>query len=146
MSGKGRFVKKGQGKGKKTQAKGGNSNAATANKKQFVTDYNFYFGSANQASDYEITTEFLINYIKKFYDYGIDIGMAHENMESLDTAPWKPCMQVSTEEDEASRIAENRQFEIEFMADYNTYSKRVQTHKNNKTKAYALLWYLFQHH
>lgn len=140
MSGKGRFVKKGQqGKGK-PQAKGGSSNASNANKKQFITDFNYYLGSAKQASDYETTTEFLINYIKKLYDYGNDIGSALETLVPLDTTQWKPRMRVSTEDDEATRTAENRQFEIEFKADYDTYSKRVQTYENNKTKAYALLW------
>jgi hypothetical protein len=52
MSGKGRFIKKGQGKGK-SQAKGGNSNATgTTKRKQFVTDFSYYLGSAKQASDY----------------------------------------------------------------------------------------------
>jgi hypothetical protein len=89
MSGKGRFAKKGQGKGK-SQTKGGNSNVLTANKKQFVTDFNYYLGSSKQASDYETTTEFLINHIKKLYDYGNDIGTALEKLESVDTvAPKK---------------------------------------------------------
>lgn len=140
MSGKGRFVKKGQGKGK-SQAKGGSSASGNASKKQFVTDFNYYLGSAKQASDYETTTEFLINHIKKLYDYGNDIGSALEKLEPLDTVPWKPRMQVSEASDEAMRSVENRQFEIEFKADYDsTYSKRVQTYENNKTKAYALLW------
>jgi hypothetical protein len=42
--------------------------------KKSVNDYNYYLGSAKQASDYETTTEFLINYIKKTFDYGSDIG------------------------------------------------------------------------
>ena len=137
MSAKGRFVKKGKGK---AQAKGGSSNASSIKKKQFVTDYSYYLGSAKQASDYETTTEFLINYIKKLYDYGNDIGTALESLEPLDTSAWKPRMEVSTSEDEAVRNNENRQFEIEFKADYDIYSKRMQTYENNRTKAYALLW------
>jgi hypothetical protein len=43
----------------------------------------------------------------------------------------------TTEED---RAAENRQYEIEFKADYDTYIKRAQAYANNNTKAYALLW------
>ena len=44
--------------------KGGNSNASTANKKQFVTNFNYYLrSSSKKASDYETTTEFLINHI-----------------------------------------------------------------------------------
>jgi hypothetical protein len=31
--------------------------------KKSVNDYNYYLGLAKQASDYEMTTEFLINYI-----------------------------------------------------------------------------------
>jgi hypothetical protein len=140
MSGKGRFAKKGQGKGK-AQAKGGSSNASSTNKKQqFVTDFTYYLGSAKQASDYETTTEFLINYIKKLYDYGNDIGTALESLEPLDTSAWKPRMEISTDEDETVQKNENRQFEIEFKADYNVYSKRMQTYENNRTKAFALLW------
>ncbi len=67
MSGSGKFVKKGQGKGK-CQAKGGTSNAHA--NKMSVTEHNYYLGSAKQASDYETTTEFLINHVKKVFDYG----------------------------------------------------------------------------
>ena len=140
MSGKGRFIKKGQGKGK-SQAKGGNSNATgTTKRKQFVTDFSYYLGSAKQASDYETATEFLINHIKKLYDYGNDIGTALENLEAIDTSVWKPRMQVSSDGDEEIRANENKQFKIEFKSDYDTYRKRVDTYENNRTKAYALLW------
>lgn len=44
--------------------------------KKGLTDYNYYLGSAKQASDYETTTEFLINYVKKTFEYGSDIGQA----------------------------------------------------------------------
>ena len=85
MSGKGRFTKKGQGKGK-AQAKGGNSSASSTNKKQFVTDFSYYLGSAKQASDYETTIEFVINYIKKIYNYGNGIATTLESLELLDTS------------------------------------------------------------
>ena len=49
-------------------------------------------------------------------------------------------MQASIATTGKDRTAKNRQYEIEFNADYNTYSKRVQAYKNNNTKAYALLW------
>ena len=88
----------------------------------------YFLGLAKQASGFDTTTEFLINYIKKWYDYGNDIGTAPENLESvLNVAPWKLQTQVSIEEDEAICTANNRQFEIEFKADYNTFSKQVQT-------------------
>jgi hypothetical protein len=108
-SGKGRFTKKGQGKGK-SQKKGSNSNTSTASKKQYVTDYNYYLDSSKHASDYETTTEFLINHIKKLYDYGSNIGSALEELESNDTTAWKPSMQVSGESDESICAIENQQF------------------------------------
>jgi hypothetical protein len=58
----------------------------------------------------------------------------------MSTMAWKPSMQVSIATTEEDRAAENRQYEIEFKADYDTYSKRVQAYENNNTKAYALLW------
>ena len=141
MSGKSKYTgKKNQyGKGK-NQANGGNSSATGASKKQFITDFSYYLGSAKQASDYETTTEFVIKYIKKLFDYGNDIGSALETLEPADTSEWKLTMRFSTNKDENVQKNENRQYEIEFKADYDAYSKRLQTFDNNKIKAYALLW------
>ena len=90
MSGKGKFTKKAQAKGK-FQAKGG-SNIASHSIKKSVNDYNYYLGSSKQASDYETTTEYLINHIKKVFDYGNDIGTALELLEPMSTLAWKPRM------------------------------------------------------
>jgi hypothetical protein len=132
MSGKGKFTKK-------AQAKGG-SNIASHSIKKSINDYSYYLGSAKQASDYENTTEYLINHIKKVFDYGSDIGTALKLLEPISTSAWKPRMQVSIATTEEDRAAENRQYEIEFKDDYDTYSNRVQAYENNNTKAYALLW------
>jgi hypothetical protein len=35
-----------------------------------VEDYFFYVGSSKEASDYEITAEFVVNHIKKTFDCG----------------------------------------------------------------------------
>ena len=78
--------------------------------------------------------------MKKVYEYGNDIGTALENLEPVDLTQWKPKMQVSDDSDEEIRIIENRQFEIEFKAEYDEYRKRVNCYENNKVKAYALLW------
>ncbi|MGL6008684.1 MAG: hypothetical protein ACRC1D_04435, partial [Culicoidibacterales bacterium] len=138
MIGRGKFYRKGKAK---AQVKGGNSSATSTNKtKQNISDFNYHLGSAKQASDYESATEFLINYIKKVYDYGNDIGSVLETLEPINTANWKPKMMFSTNENTITEKNENRQYEIEFKADYDTYSKRVQTYENNKIKAYALFW------
>jgi hypothetical protein len=137
MSGKGKFTKKAQAKGK-FQAKGGS--IASHKIKKSVNDYNYYLGSSKQAFDYETTTEYRINHIKKVFDYGNDIRTALELLELISTLAWKPRMQVSIATTEQDRTAENQQYEIEFKADYVTYSKRVQAYENNNAKANALLW------
>jgi hypothetical protein len=81
MSGKGKFTKKDQAKGK-FQAKGGSNNASHTIKKS-VNDYNYYLGSAKQASGYETTTDYLINHIKKVFDYGNGIGTALKLLEPI---------------------------------------------------------------
>ena len=105
MSGKGKFTKKAQAKGK-FQAKGG-SNIASHSIKKSINDYSYYLGSAKQASDYENTTEYLINYIKKVFDYGSDIGIALKSLEPINTSVWKPRMQVSIATTEEDWAAEN---------------------------------------
>ena len=105
-----------------------------------MTDYNYYLGSAKQASDFEQTTEYIINYIQKSYDYGIDIAMALSHGKHLNTDNWKPSIQVSIAQDDAIRESETRQFEIEFKEDYNEYKIRARAYENNLTKAYAQLW------
>jgi hypothetical protein len=49
--------------------------------KKSVNDYNYYLRSAKQASDYEMITQFLINYIKKTFNYGSDIGQALKELK-----------------------------------------------------------------
>jgi hypothetical protein len=60
--------------------------------KKAVNDYNSYLGSAKQASDYETTTKFLINYTGKTFEYGKDIGHALTELEYPDPDSWKPTM------------------------------------------------------
>jgi hypothetical protein len=87
--------------------------------KKSVNDYNYYLGSAKQASDYETTTKFLINYIKKTFDYGSDsIGQALKELKEVDTNPWKPTLNQSSDTDSAIQAIENKQFEMEFKANY----------------------------
>jgi hypothetical protein len=63
--------------------------------KKSVNDYNYYLGSAKQASDYEMITKFLINYIIKTFKYGNNIGQALRELEYPDPDSWKPTMQQS---------------------------------------------------
>ena len=39
-----------------------------------VTDWNYYFRSAKQATEFEKATKFLINHINKTYEFGNEIA------------------------------------------------------------------------
>ena len=132
----GKLKGKGYKGNKKTQDKSKN----VKDTKKELSDCVYYLGSAKQASDYETTTEYLINHVKKTFEYGNDIGTALMDLQEPDSDLWKPNMQVSVATDDDTKAAESRQYEIEFKADYDGYRARVLALENNKTKAYALLW------
>jgi hypothetical protein len=129
----------GRGRGFSRRTDNANVNK-TANKKKGLSDYVYYLGSAKQASDYEITTEYIINYVKKTYEQSTDIATALKNLEEVDMTPMKPSLQVSLSSTAAVAALEDKQFEMEFKQDYDEYRKRVRAYDNNKIKAYALLW------
>ena len=120
--------------------KKGNNGGGNHQKKKNITDYVYYVGSAKQASDYEITTEYIINYIKKTYDYGIDIGKALESLTETSFDSMKPALRSSSKTDAKELARENKQFEKEFDKDYDAYRKRASQYEQNKVKAYALIW------
>ena len=88
----------------------------------------------------KLLTEYLINYVKKTFEYGNDIGAALKDLKEPGSGLWKPNAQVSAATDDRSKAAENRQHEIEFKADHDACRARVLAFENNKTKACALLW------
>jgi hypothetical protein len=108
--------------------------------KRNLTDNIYYLGSVKQASDYESITEYLINHIKKTFPYGMDIGTVLETLEVLDLNKFKPSLEVSLSSDEVIRIAEDKQFEIEFKAEYDAFTKRKQALEMNFSKAYSFIW------
>jgi hypothetical protein len=108
--------------------------------KKNLTDYNYYLGSATQAADYETTTEFIINYIKKTFDYGNDIGTALRDLTPVDHDKWKVSMRFSKSDNSFTRDQENKQYEMEFRSDYEEYKRRVNSYINNLIKAYAIIW------
>jgi hypothetical protein len=44
--------------------------------KRNPTDFNYYLGSATQSADNKTIIEFIVNFIKKNFDHGNDIGTA----------------------------------------------------------------------
>jgi hypothetical protein len=51
--------------------------------------------------------EFLINYVKKTFTYGMDIGTVQETLQELDLNKYKPSLSVSLNKDEIIRMAED---------------------------------------
>ena len=68
--GRGRGGRGGRGKGRSSTWN------KPAHSKKSVEDYFFYVGSNKQATDYELTSEFVLNHIKKTFDQGNDIAEA----------------------------------------------------------------------
>eukprot|EP00978_Attheya_sp_CCMP212_P005492 scaffold12295_cov58-Attheya_sp.AAC.5 len=60
-----------------------------------ITDYVFHVGSVKQASKFKTTSEFIINYIRKTYEYSSDIGNALENLQPMDSMAEKPKLKTS---------------------------------------------------
>jgi hypothetical protein len=147
MSGRGRG--RGNGRGRNTSGRGGrNSNSNDGSNKssnykptkKSLSDYTYYLGSAKQAADYETTTEFIINHIKKTFNFGNDIGTSLENLKFYDIDVHKPTLTLSKKTKDDEKEAENEQLKIEFKAEFDGFMKRKQCLETNTTKAYALLW------
>ncbi len=138
-SGRERGRSRGRGSGRGS-GRGRSNRTSTTSKKKTVADYQYYLGSAKTASDYETTTEFLINHIRKTYNYGDDIATALEKQEPYKIDQHKPKLSFSTNADKAAKEAENRQFEFKYKAELDVYHKRKAAYKTNVTKSYAFLW------
>ena len=68
-------------------------------KKKSLEGYWFYVGSDKQASDFETTYEYMVNYIKRTYTRGNDIAESLRKLEEPDTSLWKPSLEVSLSTD-----------------------------------------------
>ena len=108
--------------------------------KKTLADNIYYLGSAKQAADYESTTEFLINHIKKTFNFGGDIGTVLETLQEYYLNQFKPSLSISLSVDEGVKIAEDKQFEIDFKAEFDAFTKRKQAMELNIPNAYAFLW------
>jgi hypothetical protein len=109
-------------------------------KKKSIEDYFFYVGSSKQASDFETTSEFLVNYVKKTFDRGNDVAEALRVLEPCNTDLWKPSLAFSIESDATLKAQENRQYELEYKADLDEFMRRRRSYNENLFKAYALIW------
>ena len=70
-----RYNRGGRGRGNKPRFHNNRKKPKDETKKG-LKDYTYYVGNNRQATDFETTTEFIINHIKKTYSHGIDIAAA----------------------------------------------------------------------
>ena len=129
-----------EGQGNRSRFNNNNRRRPREDTKKSLKDYTYYIGNSKQASDYETTSEFVINHIKKTFVQGIDIATALAKLTPVDTQDWKPSLEVSISADENEREAENRQYEIEFKELNSRYLTRLENYNQNLVKAYALIW------
>ena len=117
---------------KKTPGK----NGPCAKKKRSSEDHAFCTG-IKQASDCEVTLEFVLNHIKKTCECGNDTSESLRKLDKVDTNAWKPTLKASTKADPAEKAAENKQFEIEFKAELDKTMRRTDKCDSNLCKAHA---------
>ena len=119
---------------------GGGAKKDTVKKKKTLEDYFVYVGSSKQTSDYEVIANFVINHIKKTFDYGLDISEALRTLKEPDTDLWKTKLQASKLTDAAERAVEDRQFGMDYKAVIDETTRRTRALTGNRIKSYALLW------
>jgi hypothetical protein len=111
-----------RGRGMQSSQSNINQQQKSTNKKT-LQDYQYYLGSIKQASDYKITTSYLINQIKKNYANGNNIATALDRLENINLLQYKPTLQWSQESDNKLKALENKQFRIEFKTLFDVYIK-----------------------
>ena len=111
----------------------------TVGKRWELKDYIYYAGSNKQASNYESTTEFIINYIKGDFNYGNDIAESLRNLEWTSIELWYPTLEMSSTTNNVINITETKQFELKYKAKLDAMVKREEIFNNNKTKAYSVI-------
>jgi hypothetical protein len=119
---------------------GGGNSKATNNQKKTLAENIYYIGSAKQASDFTLVTNFILNHIKKTFTNGDDIGTALEERKEKDFTRLIPTMQQSADADKAKAELENKQFQILYEAEIAVFVQQKNTYMTNKGKAYALIW------
>jgi hypothetical protein len=135
----GRFGQRG-GRGGRGGKPTTNTSTKEAKKKKTIEDYFFYVGSSKQASDFETTSEYLINHVKMTFDRGNDVAEALRTLTTGDTDLWKPTVQFSTATEDATSKQENQQYVLEYKANLDEFMRKKRSYDDNLFKAYALIW------
>ena len=104
-----------------------------------VADHIYAIGSDKQASDYSVITAFIVNHIRKTFEYGDGIGDALESRtETVFAAPTLQPVDFSLTVDQ--KTPHERQFETLCRAEVTTHVTCKDKCQANKGKAYALIY------
>jgi sulfatase maturation enzyme AslB (radical SAM superfamily) len=87
-----------------------------------------------------MTTEYIINYIRRTFTQGNVIANALETREEVNMTDFMPVLQQSVEQDPTKAAIENKQYEILYRAEISKYVERSTLFEANEDKAFALLF------
>jgi hypothetical protein len=111
MSGRGRGHGRGRGgRGGRAGRNNGDKSSKERNPtkdRKTLADHIYYVGSAKQASDFSVITDFLINHIRQKFEHGNDIANALEKRQKIDFTNQMPTLTISTDQDQAIRTRMN---------------------------------------
>ena len=95
----------------------------------------FYAGTTKHVSNYKLSVELRINYIKRTFKQANDISESLRTLKKL-----RPTLQTSTPKNPGDKIREDTQYKFQYEAEFNEAIKRSCEYKETLCKAYAFLW------
>ena len=108
--------------------------------KRGIADYEFNIGTNKQATEYEIASKFIINYIKQTFEMGNNIAETLQTLTIQNTDKWMPKLKGSKVKDAETKLLENTQNQIEYKTLLDKAVKRKNKYHENIYKTYAFLW------
>ena len=99
----------------------------------------FYIRNTSNANEFETTTNYIINHIRRTYNKGKDITDALEKEAMPNFKAIKPRLQKSDADKQEDHDLEDKDFKIEYKIDMEEHKKRVKAFEDNLDKAYGLL-------
>jgi hypothetical protein len=100
----------------------------------------YFVGAARQASDFSVITEFIINHVRKTFEYGNDIANALDARSHIDFITFMPQLQESQSGDKAAAKREDQQYRLLYEAEIKRFVERKGTYESNLDKAFAVIW------
>ena len=131
----GRRSGRGGNQGRSTQ-----SSQTKSDTRKKVEDIIFSVGSSRQASDFISANEFLINHVKKTYEFGINIAASLEKEEDVDWTPIKPTLAATTGNTAEEKAASEEENKVLMIQESKLFADRKMKYEANKGAAHALYW------